>query len=35
MSNHRLWTPNGYAPYWEEGLETMPRGSSGRCSSDS
>ena len=25
MSNHRLWTPNGYAPYWEEGLETMPR----------
>lgn len=25
MSKHRLWAPNGYSSYWEEGLETMPR----------
>lgn len=25
MPNHRLWRGNGYAPYWDEELETMPR----------
>ncbi len=25
MSKHRLWRPAGYAPYWNEELETMPR----------
>ena len=25
MSNHRLWRGNGYALYWDEELETMPR----------
>lgn len=25
MSNHRLWRCNGYEPYWDEELETMPR----------
>ncbi|MDI6812846.1 MAG: phenylacetate--CoA ligase [Desulfitobacteriaceae bacterium] len=25
MPNHRLWRGNGYASYWDEELETMPR----------
>ena len=25
MSNHRLWRPSGYAPFWDEPLETMSR----------
>lgn len=25
MSKHRLWRGNGYAPYWDEELETMSR----------
>jgi phenylacetate-CoA ligase len=25
IMKHRLWKGNGYAPYWDEELETMPR----------